>query len=100
MASFSSPWQLSLVINRKGEYRARLDIYQPMHFIIDELPVCIEPEFPAGLEESIAADIAEKVKTPYTTYQKPTYPATAAAHENNKVVAKANNAWYGEHPYD
>jgi hypothetical protein len=33
------PYIVSLVVNRKGETRARVDVFKPVRFVVDELPV-------------------------------------------------------------
>jgi len=34
-----NPYIVSLVVNRKGDVRARVDVFQPVRFVIDEMPV-------------------------------------------------------------
>ena len=75
---FSNNWMLSIVGNKKGEYRCRIDIYDPFRITIDEIPmkyVHVEDDF----DERIKAEVKEKVSaTQFTTYayggNKSSYP--------------------------
>lgn len=61
---FQNDYMLSLVTNKAGEQRCRLDLYQPLKLTIDRLPVIIP--IPASVEERkirdlIGQEIAEKL---------------------------------------
>ncbi len=67
---FENDYMLSLVTNKAGEYLCRLDLYQPLKFTINNLPV-IKPgrldfEEP-GLEDSIRREISEQI-IPYSDF--------------------------------
>lgn len=62
------PYTVSVVVNRKGDVRARVDVFQPVRFVIDELPLQLRvPDL--GLEESCKAEFMTKVN------EMPTFPA-------------------------
>lgn len=45
---FSNNWMLCIVGNKKGEYLARLDIYEPFPMVIDQIPIhlALQPDNP------------------------------------------------------
>jgi hypothetical protein len=59
--SFANGWMLSVVGNKEGKFKVRLDIYTPVHIAFDmELDVACEPPS-AELLAAIKADVASKV---------------------------------------
>ena len=61
---FQNDYMLSLVTNKNGDYRCRLDLYHPLKLTIDNLPitlpsksVCVKPE----IEDAIMKEISDKV---------------------------------------
>ena len=54
------PYIVSLVVNRKGDVKARIDVFQPIRFVIDDVPVKLRvPDL--GLEEPCKAEFMAKV---------------------------------------
>jgi|WetSurMetagenome_2_1015567.scaffolds.fasta_scaffold01396_27 hypothetical protein len=62
--NFSNGWMLSLVVNKKGEYKCRLDVYEPVHLTADnlDLVVCYPPAAEA-MKKEIELEVKEKVKS-------------------------------------
>lgn len=60
--SIGNEWMLSIVSNRFGEHRARLDIYEPIRITIDNLAietkVVVDPMF----KETIRKEVNQKVR--------------------------------------
>ena len=55
-----NPYIVSLVVNRKGDVRARVDVFQPLRMVIDDVPVKIRvPDL--GLEGPCKAEFMSKV---------------------------------------
>ena len=66
-------WMLSIVVNQKGEYKARLDIHYPIHIEIDDLQLVLEADIPAELDLQLTQDIKDNLEfspvyTPPTKY--------------------------------
>ncbi len=62
------PYIVSIVVNRRGDVRARVDVFKPVRFVIDELPVKLRvPDL--GLTEECRAEFAAKVN------EAPLFPA-------------------------
>ena len=59
-------WMVSLVVNKRRERQARLDLYRPFRVYMDELGIEIEGEA-FTIPADIAAEVAEKVRTPKYT---------------------------------
>jgi len=59
---FRNGWFISIVGNKSGEYKIRLDLFEPFRYVFDELH--LETVFPPALElkAEVEAEIAEKVK--------------------------------------
>lgn len=55
----SLPWQVSIVGNKHGEFRARFDLYEPKRLTIDNLSL----EIVFGHGEALGAQIREEIKT-------------------------------------
>ncbi len=54
------PYIVSLVVNHKGDVKARIDVFKPIRFVIDDVPVKLRvPEM--GLEEPCRAEFMAKV---------------------------------------
>jgi hypothetical protein len=59
---FANGWMLSLVVNKKKEYKCRLDVYDPVHLTADSLELVIAyPEAAAELRRAVEAEVKEKV---------------------------------------
>lgn len=58
----SVDYWLSVVGNKRGEYKARVDLFSPMRLTVDDLPfrVYISPQ--EHLRASLEAEVAEKVE--------------------------------------
>jgi len=65
---FKNDWFVSIVGNKKGEYMARVDIYEPFRVAIDELPIKIFNARNKKLKDQITAEIAKKVKKKVADY--------------------------------
>jgi hypothetical protein len=54
------PYIVSVVVNKKGDVRARVDVFRPVRFVIDEVPVKLRvPDM--GIEEQCRAEFLAKV---------------------------------------
>ena len=54
------PYIVSVVVNRKGDMRARVDVFKPVRFVIDDLPLKLRiPDL--GLQEQCRAEFNAKV---------------------------------------
>lgn len=60
-------WLISLVVNKKREREARLDLYRPFRMYMDKLEIEIQGEA-YTIPADIAREVAEKVKRPVPTY--------------------------------
>jgi len=58
---FGNGWMMSLVVNRKGEYKSRLDVYEPVDLVVDNIELDVALRFNEELRERIKAEVAEKV---------------------------------------
>ena len=69
-ALLGDDWMLSIVGNKKGEYKCRLDTYDPVRIALDELSLQLQQTVDVGLWKQLKAEVKEKVrKKKYTTYQ-------------------------------
>jgi hypothetical protein len=68
-AKFGNGWMLSLVVNKKGESKCRLDIYDPIHVTVDNLELIVT-HAPASKEmiAAIEAEVKNKVTSKSYTY--------------------------------
>ena len=67
---FSNGWMLSIVGNKLGEYKARVDLYEPFRITIDELPLTVAYPIDKGLRVKVEDEIKEKVhKTFFPTWK-------------------------------
>lgn len=55
------PWIVSIIVNKRREYTARYDVFQPIHLFSAVTLMSTQPTYP-GLREEVEAEIAEKVK--------------------------------------
>jgi len=70
---FKNGWFISIVGNKKGEYKTRLDLFEPIRYTFDEIPLELAVP-PAGeLKATIQAEITEKVKKKQWTGYNNTY---------------------------
>lgn len=61
---FENEWMVSLVVNRRGEYKCRLDVYNPVHLVVEDAELCITaPEPSKELRDLIKKEVEKKVKT-------------------------------------
>ena len=61
---FDNEWMVSLVMNRKDEYKCRLDVYDPVHLVVENAELCISAPSPSEmLMEAVKKEVEEKVKT-------------------------------------
>lgn len=61
MDRFQNGWMLAIVGNKHGEYKARLDLYEPLRLTIDEVPIQIYNEMDRALVAPVKAEIKKKV---------------------------------------
>ncbi len=68
-------WLLSIVTNKAGHFRARLDQYAPWRITVDQIKV----GFMASVErdETLEKELHEKVRSPKPTHWSMTWPQTA-----------------------
>jgi hypothetical protein len=69
-------WFLSIVGNKKGEYKTRLDVFKPFRYTFEELPV--ELEIDEELDKEIDEEMRAKIKEP------PKPPALPGGRKNKK----------------
>jgi proteasome lid subunit RPN8/RPN11 len=60
--NFGNDWMLSIVGNKFGDYRCRLDIYKPEPVTLDGLELRVVPEPDKRLRDSIEQEIKRKVR--------------------------------------
>jgi hypothetical protein len=61
-------FMVSIVTNNNGAFKARIDIYDPIHMYIDDVPVSIELPQDNSLQETIEKEVKELVdQTPPAT---------------------------------
>jgi hypothetical protein len=70
-SSFSNGWMLSLVGNKRGEYRIRLDIYEPLRITLDELELQLHYPENNSLRQEVEAEVKEKVRVKTKVYAFP-----------------------------
>jgi hypothetical protein len=59
---FANGWMLSLVVNKKNEHLCRLDVYDPVHLVLDKIPLIVSCPLPtAAMVKAIEAEVKEKV---------------------------------------
>lgn len=58
-------WHVAIVINKKGDFKARIDYYRPIRLHVDDLPVKIEKPG-LDLNHPIVKEYKEKVKKSYS----------------------------------
>ncbi len=60
----SDPYLVSVVVNRKGEYKARIDITYPFNITLEDLDLMVVYPASGELENACRAELATKVTTP------------------------------------
>ena len=66
MERFQNGWMIAIVGNKRGEYRARVDLYEPIRITIDDLPIEIFNAVDRGLVDPVKEEIRKKVSVrPY-----------------------------------
>ncbi len=75
-----APYMVSLVTNNKGEYRARIDLYEPTHMFVDELTVVEEYPQDNSLQAQIEKEVKELVEQ--------TKPIVISKHTNSRTVGQ------------
>lgn len=58
----TNDWLLSVVINQKMEYKARLDIFKPFRIVLDDLDILVEDR--PGVIKKAENDIKSKIRKP------------------------------------
>lgn len=97
-ANAEGDWIVSLVVNKRRERKARLDVYAPFHIFLDDVEVSVEGDAAYEVPEDIAAEVALKVKekrmvgygTGYGTGQGTGYTPHEyhASHEQNGDISQ------------
>lgn len=59
---FNNEWMISIVGNKKGEYKVRIDLYSPVRVTVDEIDLQVYYPVSKEMTEKIKAEIEEKVK--------------------------------------
>jgi hypothetical protein len=54
------PYAVSVVVNKRGEARGRVDVFQPFRFTVDDLPLKVRVQ-PQGLDKECAREFKAKV---------------------------------------
>jgi hypothetical protein len=75
---FLNGWMLSIVTNKKREYKTRLDIYEPspIRIIMDDLHLYVQSETDTTLIKRLETEVRQKVRKktyPTTTYYSPKF---------------------------
>jgi len=91
---FSSDWMISMVTNKKGELKLRLDLFHPFRMYMDDLPLNVE--YDKTFNEAIRKEIDAKVKKQYfpefreifTNRPPSMYPADGKITSNNDLPMK------------
>jgi hypothetical protein len=61
---FGNGWMLSLVVNKKGESKCRLDVYDPVHLVCESAELAVWYPLPSKeLKAAIEAEVKEKVSS-------------------------------------
>jgi len=60
----SDPYLVSVVVNRKGEYKARIDINSPFKVTMEDLSLVVVYRADKDLEDECRAELAAKVTSP------------------------------------
>jgi len=105
---FNSGWMISMVSNKAGEAKVRMDIFEPFRLTMDNLPFSIDYARLNG-DLELKAEIDAKVKPRYSSYMnslreaidpfpkqadpfpKPLTPAPAHSLENDSVARRYGN---------
>lgn len=58
---FGNGWMLSVVANKKKEYKVRLDIYDPVHVVLDDANLVVALPVSAELRKLAEEEVKEKV---------------------------------------
>src|SRR5690606_25206176 len=66
--SFSAPWMLSIVMNRKGDILARIDINEPFRMAADHLRVSWNDPLDVATMDSIKSEVNQKLSKKTVTY--------------------------------
>lgn len=64
---FQNRWMLSVVVNKRGECKGRIDVYEPIH-LAGELPVRIYTPLEEGELEAIKEELQQKVRRKTWSY--------------------------------
>ncbi len=59
--NFDNGWMLSLVGNKQGEYRIRLDMYEPVKFTLDNLPLKVFYPL-SDISREVEEEVRKKLK--------------------------------------
>jgi hypothetical protein len=59
---FINGWMISVVGNKKGEYMARLDIYDPLRLLLDDIALSVQATKNKGLLEKLKLEMDQKVR--------------------------------------
>lgn len=59
---FANGWMISVVGNKRGEYKVRIDLYEPVRITVDELDLQVYQAENFELRTRIQAEIAQKVR--------------------------------------
>ena len=55
------PYAVSVVVNKRGEARGRVDVFKPFRFMVDDLPLKVRVQ-PQGLDNDCAREFKAKVR--------------------------------------
>ena len=67
--SLSKEFAFSLVVNKSGDTKCRLDLYAPFRITFDGVKVTELPQEDKNLKEACEKEVKEKVKSPYYQYK-------------------------------
>lgn len=67
-------FMVALVVNKRREMKAMLEVFKPFSFTLDDIPVKIEMGFPEGVPDQIKREVEEKVTEKKWTYGRYTPP--------------------------
>lgn len=91
--TFKNDWFISIVGNKSGIYRARLDLFEPFRYCFDELTLAIMVPPMPEMKEAVEAEIKEKVKRKTYPIQSYTYCGARRYNRETKEWEEVDKKW-------
>lgn len=67
ISNTAADWSLSLVVNKKGAMKARLDVFRPCHLYLDNVEISVDYQLAPDVVAQLQAEVTEKVTEAPTT---------------------------------